>query len=262
MTNALEEAAKRVTGQEKYRILMSGLSEATQKTYFRFWVRWMTFQHWRNKEPWLNPEREGWGEDLLDWILYEHKVVGISASTIEGSISALRNMHLISGKADFTKSGSRYKRLLRAIRSKTAPKTKTPFPFELVEEAAGWLNSPMCSHTLKESVVALFLSSTFLLRGSEMANLKWKDIRFGRDKGSRFLTIFTARSETDQAGHGVYRSLTENEGSVCIATAMLKWANFKDWGPDSEGLVGVPSQYCEDTWTDTGMALFCKRSTD
>ena len=40
-----------------------------------------------------------------------------------------------------------------------------------------------------------------------MANLRWIDIRFGRDGGERFAAIFIARSKTDQAGTGVYRSL-------------------------------------------------------
>lgn len=236
-TKALEELAHRVTGQEKYKILMSGLSEATQKTYFRFWTRWMTFQRWRNKEPWLNPEREGWDEDLLDWIMYENKVMGICASTIQGSISALRNMHLISGKSDFTKSGSRYKRLLTALALRHTPKTKTPFPFELVEELVVYMGHPSCSEILRENIVVIVTMFTFLLRVSELASLRWSDLRFGRSKNQRFVTIFIARSKTDQSGQGVYRPLTENKGSLCVVKILAKWATLNRWNPDSADLI-------------------------
>ena len=220
---------------------MSGLSEAAQKVYFRFWIRWMTFQQWRNKGPWLNPEKEGWDEDLLDWILYENKVAGICASTIQGSISALRNMHLISGKADFAKAGSRYKRLPNALHLEHTPKTKTPSPFELVAEITGWLTNPVRRNTLEESVVAIIAMFTFRLRGSEMANLRWNDIRFGRDGCERFVTIFISRSKTDQAGTGVYRSLTASGGKVCVVKTLLKWANINDWDPDSKEKVFGPN---------------------
>ena len=143
-TQALENMIRKVAGGEKYRLLMSGLSGATQKQYFRFWARWATSQHWRGKTPWLNPQLDGWGEDLIDWILYGNKVVGISASTIQGSISALRNMHLIFGKADFAKSGNRRNRLLKAIKLKTASKAKTPFRFEFVQELSELSKDPLC----------------------------------------------------------------------------------------------------------------------
>ena len=126
-THDLDEMIHQLNGQEKYRLLISGLSDAAQKQYFRFWLRWMTFQHLRNKAPWLNPQTEGWDGDLSGWILYYNKVVGISASAIQGIISALKNIHLVCGKADLTKSGNRFERLLNATKLKAVPKTKRPF---------------------------------------------------------------------------------------------------------------------------------------
>ena len=67
-----------------------------------------------------------------------------------------------------------------------------------------------------------------------MENLRWNDIRFGRNEGERFVTIFIARSKTDQAGTGVYRSLTAGGGKVCVVKTLLRWANINDWDPDSK----------------------------
>ena len=48
-TDALGDMIRQITGKAKYRMLMSGLSEATQKRYFRIRARWMTPHHWGGK---------------------------------------------------------------------------------------------------------------------------------------------------------------------------------------------------------------------
>ena len=189
------------------------------------------------KTPWLNPQLGGWDEDLPDWILYGDKVVGISASAIQGSVSALRNMHLICGKADFTKSGNRFKRLLRAIKLKTVPKEKTPPPSELVQELAELSKEPTGGEMSEQSIVAIVAMFSFLLRGSEMANLRRCDVRFGKDKTAPFVTIFIARPKTDQTGKGVYRSLVASGQQVCVATELLRWEEENRWKPDSKARV-------------------------
>ena len=183
-THALDEMIRHVAGKEKYMLLMSGLGDASQKQYFRFWVRWMTFQLWRGKAPWMNPQMEGRGEELSDWILYANKVVGIPASAIQGSISALRNMHLVCGKADFAKSGSRFKRFLKAINLKSAPKAKSPFPFELVRELSELSTNPLRDDVLEESIVAIGAAFPFLLRVGELGKLRWRYARRKRRRNS------------------------------------------------------------------------------
>ena len=66
---------------------------------------------------------------MSDWILYVVKDVGISASEIKGSISALRNMHLVFGKEDYAKSGNRHIGIPKDLELNVAPQSKTPFHF-------------------------------------------------------------------------------------------------------------------------------------
>ena len=75
---------------------------------------------------------------------------------------------------------------------------------------------------------------TFLMRGIEIANLRWIDVRFGGDGGDRLAAICIARSKTAQAGTGVDRSLTAGGGEVCLAKRLMKWANINDRDPDSK----------------------------
>ena len=89
------ENGQTAKGRAKYRLLMSGLSEAAQKQYFRYWAIWMAFHRWENRPPWLNPQEEERGVTWLVRILGGNKVVGISSYTIQGSIRAMRNMHLV-----------------------------------------------------------------------------------------------------------------------------------------------------------------------
>lgn len=62
-------------------------------------------------------------------------------------------------------------------------------------------------------------------------------MRVGREEETQFVTVFISRSNTDQSGTGVYRSLVANGGKVGVVMSLFKWANRKKWEPGRKGLV-------------------------
>ena len=81
---------------------------------------------------WLDTEDEGWGEGLANFILGEHDVSGLTASTARSKISGIRFQHLISGENGFTKVGARWKYLRTGLaRKNESANRRPPFNAEL-----------------------------------------------------------------------------------------------------------------------------------
>ena len=85
----------------KMEVMMQSISAATQVGYRRSWRQWMSFCRGQNHSIWLGSREEGWGGNLVNFILSEHDVLGLRSSTIRGKVSAIRFFHLVSGEKRF-----------------------------------------------------------------------------------------------------------------------------------------------------------------
>ena len=50
---------------------------------------------------------------MMNFILSEHDVLGLNASTIRGKVSGVIFPHIIGGRNDFTKVGARWEILIK-----------------------------------------------------------------------------------------------------------------------------------------------------
>lgn len=55
--------------------------------------------------PWIWRTRPDWGDNLIDFTLFESKVLSNTPSTIRGEIPSIRFWHLLVGMPDFTLGG-------------------------------------------------------------------------------------------------------------------------------------------------------------
>ena len=124
----------------------------------------------------------------------------------------MRHMHLVFGKAGFAKSGNRPRRLLQAPILKYTPKSKTPPPPELIQALEELVKGADRGGRMLENVTAIITAFSFLLIGEELAKLRRRDVRLGREGETQFVTVFIPKSETGRSGKGVYRPLVARSG--------------------------------------------------
>ena len=223
------------TGYKKLNALMSGMSIGTCKSYMRGWKHWVQYCALRGLEPWVNVEGIGWGETILDFIMFENAVLGLKPSTTAGKICAVRYFHVIHGRSDFTTAGVRYKLLLKSLSKKMPGVQKLPYNMDLLDWVYQNLvrKSPLTPR-IKETWAGLTLGFFFLLRASEIRQLRQKDIEVGLENGRRKLTIFIYQSKTDQSQRGCFRTLVETGNAVCPVRSMIGYLNSFDWNCESD----------------------------
>lgn len=81
----------------KIEISTSSVRNGTQKGYRRSWKRWLLFRRCQNLAVWLDGKDECRGENLMNFILGEHDVIGLKSATVRSKISGIRRCHIISG---------------------------------------------------------------------------------------------------------------------------------------------------------------------
>ena len=118
----------------KIKILMQSLSAGTRVGYKRSWGHWLSFCRGQNQPVRLDSREESWDENLMNFILSEHDVLGLRDSTIRGNFSGIRAFRIISGKNDFATVGARWKLLIKGLaRSSKNANRRLPYNAELVD---------------------------------------------------------------------------------------------------------------------------------
>ena len=187
----------------KMEVLMQSISAATKVGYRRSWKHRVSFCKGRNQAVWLDSRDEGWGGNLMNFILSEHDVLWLRASTIRGKVSAIRFFHLVSGKNDFARVGARWKFLIKGL--STADKSvnrRLPYNTELLEFGRQKLliDSPERDHRFGRVWIATLVGFMFLLRASELEALHVRDVTFGEYDGTRYVRISIRKSKNGSGG--------------------------------------------------------------
>ena len=220
---ALQKVHHHVKGIEKIEALLCGLSDGTQTAYRRSWRHWILFCTGTGVEPWLDYTKRGWGEIALDFIMNENRVFGLQSKSIRSKISGIRYFHIMAGYGDFSPLGVRYKQLLNALNKGVAVARKFPFGPEMFIWLRGRMLHTNLTHDIIDVWTALVIGFNFLLRGSEVMNLRRQDFSIPREEDGDYLWICVRRSNTDRNGVGVFRSLFANRGIMCPVRA---WMSF------------------------------------
>ena len=165
-------------GPQKLEALFAGLSTNARTRYLRGWEQWCHFCSTRGLSPWIDTKEENWGEEILDFIMYEGRVLKLAPSTTRGKLSAVRYARIIGGRSDFSPYGLRYKMMLTGMERTKLATGLLPYNTDLLHWA--WANYIVgdSQTSARELRCALNLGFFFMMRGDELGNLKMKDIRF------------------------------------------------------------------------------------
>ena len=220
----LNSVVKPLVGKDKSKFFLETLAPGAKTGYWCAWNQWIDFASERGHSCWLNPDSgEDWDSNLIEFLLFHQHVMQRKAGTLRTKVAAARYFHLIRGKSDFTACGTRVKTLLRGIDKREAPNAKRPFNLELLEwmmrDARESLAGPGTDE--KETIfAAAVLGFYFLLRVSEIAQVRRSDITVESTGKGRRIILVIRRSKTDQAGQGVTRALLETKTEICPVATM------------------------------------------
>lgn len=79
---ALWKVHEQSQGLGKIDALLSGLVSRTQAIYRRAWRRWLLFCAGGGRQPRLGVSQLGWDEAVLEFIMHEHRVLGLNPRSI------------------------------------------------------------------------------------------------------------------------------------------------------------------------------------
>ena len=125
---------------------------------------------------WLVKTHPNWAADLIDFIMFEARVVKNASDSIRAKISAIRFWNVISGLDDFTKYGGRCQQVSKWMKRYHNVKRKIPFSLDMLE----WIYTDFLQNDLSDVFrVELYTSAVlgffFLLRIGELENLMMSD---------------------------------------------------------------------------------------
>ena len=214
--------------------LLSGVAEGTQSAYRTAWVQWAQFVENRPEGVWIEKQEPKWGERLIDWILFEARILGVRVGTIRSKISAIRYWNVLSGYPDFSKRAGRYKQVLKSIARKLVVKRNYPFNLELLQITNQKLGEPDSRTTEQNAILAaLLVGFFFLIRVSEIENLRACDAKIEKQEDGWYLESFLTGSKTDQYNQGDRKRLKEVGGDLCPIKATMGLTNEMGYGPKS-----------------------------
>ena len=217
--------------QEKFTLLTSSVTDVTRQQYMKCWQRWARFCACMDVSPWLTPGAAGWDNILIDFLVWEYKLLGIQHSTLAKRFFAIRFVHIAEGHDDLSLRAHRVRMVLKAIKLRSKTCKKVPFNTDLLR----WLHKHLeISGAGKSSLhivsvwTGMLLALFFCFRISELLNLTPADIKFRDDAEGLILSAIIRGSKTDQEKRGVTRSLRATSDVLCPVMAMRQLANWFD----------------------------------
>ena len=129
--------------------------------------------------PWLDSSIIGWGNVLIDFVVWEYKISGIQNGTLHKRFCAIRFIHIAEGREDLSLRAHRVKTVTKAIKLRGKTMKKVPFNTDLLRWIWRNLNvAELQSQSIHIALIwaGLLLAFFFCLRISELLNLTPRDI--------------------------------------------------------------------------------------
>ena len=111
-------------GRDKLNTLLQGLEVSDQTVYKSSWRLWGDFCNSRAISYWMTPGAEGWGEHLMDFLMWGAKILHRAPSTLEIRRAVIRFSHVIHGFGDFSTKACRARALMKGIAKTAASRGK------------------------------------------------------------------------------------------------------------------------------------------
>ena len=113
-----------VLEQEKFTLLTASVSDITRDQYIRCWRRWTRFCACMGVSHWLDSPSIGWGNVLIDFIVWEYRILGIHHGSLHKRFCDIRFIHIAEGREDLSLRAHRAKTVIKSIklRGKTMKK--------------------------------------------------------------------------------------------------------------------------------------------
>ena len=108
---------------------------------------------------WLTTSQVGWDNTLIDFVVWEYKLLGIRRSTLAKRFFAIRFIHIAEGYGDLSLRAFRLKSITKAIKMRGETCTKVPFITDLLH----WLHRELRADALDVDGKTLQLWAGLLL---------------------------------------------------------------------------------------------------
>lgn len=119
----------------------------------------------RDESTWLVKTGPNWDEHLVDFIMFESRVMQNASDTLRPKLSAIRFWHVVFGLDDFAKFGGRYHQALKGMRREHKVNRQIPFTPDVIEWArTHFSQSDLANVPRVELYAATVLGFFFLLR--------------------------------------------------------------------------------------------------
>ena len=221
----LNEMIQPVLGTDRAQTFLEKLAPGTRKGYWCAWKQWKLFCEQRQQSEWIDVSGgPNWDETFIEFLLFHHKIMQRKAGTLKTKVAAVRYFHVIHGKGDFLIVGARVKALIKGVEKRERPNSKRPFNIELLEKMLAEVEMEERKNFEHDQLyVAAVIGFFFLLRVSEIGEIRGGDIRLEEtSKGGR-IVLLIRQSKTDQAGYGITRALMETGEKICPVREMRRW---------------------------------------
>ena len=242
---ALDQRVNQAVNTDKITALLEGLAASTRETYLRAWKQWLMFAKGHGVSPWLDPTQEGWDEPIMDFFMWEIKMMGMAISTVTGKYAAIKFFHTMAGRPDLETSSHRIRALIRALKRRNLTKRRAPFTVDMLDRVEEAFLTPRQEgvRSLYETGIWAALTAGFyyLLRISEIQDLTEQDVEVLTEDGEPKLRIWVKRSKTDQRGEGLSRTLAANRSPSCPVVAMSQHLVNMNWEPEGERYIFPPN---------------------
>lgn len=223
LSEGTREAAERAR-----RLVVDGTSSNTERSYAAAWDQWEAFCSSQGSEA---LSREHGSRLLLVWI-GALRSEGLKVSTVKARIAAVvsgfRSAGLPSPADDELVRRARRGLGVEAARAGERRKQAKPLTVDRLRAVVDAL--PNDVRGIRDRAI-LLLAFGAALRRSEVSALRVVDVEI-RDGG---LSVFLARSKTDQAGAGRRIGVRAGRGGLCPVAAVRAWLDVLSAAGVSEG---------------------------
>lgn len=249
--------------------------ESSQNTYasslHRF-VKWATTKAGLRLEEALPPDKEGAVKTELVMLFMAWASSRYKVSTIESTLSAIKDWHRSKGIQYDHLCTDSIKDLINSIKVQQGPDGlpvgKVGLSRALLRLLIGYLRS-MERTAVDSNMAKLYLRDlTWILLGyfgmmrrSEMIALQMKDLSVGTLNGQTYLEITIRKSKTDRRGEGAQVTITGvTNDSIHIARIVTSWVQYRKQtgATDSDPLFpkwDLDSRTLSNSFIKTGQAL-------
>ena len=211
---------------EKVQLITTGICDKTRGQYLSCWRRWAQYASCVGVSRWIKSFNPGRGNALLDFLVWQHKILGHQHIALAKGFYSIRYIHLVECFEDLSVRAHRVRCLLKAVKLRGKVCKKIPFTTDLIR----WVGNQLHTESTLGNQIAIDqlwrgvnVAFFFCLRISELLALTHTDIHTNQDGAIPTLSIIIRGSETDQEHAGATRTLRANTTDICPVYATIRY---------------------------------------